>query len=145
MFRKRSYASATTSLVAPGTRVNGDVSFTGTLHVCGTIEGSISVNDGSEGMIVLSAEGTVSGMISVPVVAIDGHVIGDIHATERLELAAQARIEGDVYYRSLEMAAGAQVNGRMVHCEEAPRRLSGPQTESPVAGQDLETGATALK
>ncbi len=145
MFRKRSYASATTSLVAPGTRVCGDVNFTGTLHICGSIEGSVSVSDGSEGMVVLSAEGTVTGTISVPVVAIDGHVVGDIHATERLELAAQARIEGDVYYRSLEMAAGAQVNGRMVHCEEAPRRLSGPQTEIPVVGQDLETGATALK
>ena len=36
-------------------------------------------------------------------------------------LASRARINGDVYYRLLEMAMGAEVNGKLVHItEESP-------------------------
>jgi cytoskeletal protein CcmA (bactofilin family) len=60
---------------------------------------------------------------------INGQVTGDIYASERLELAPQARVVGDVRYNSLEMAAGAQVNGRMAHqgADHAPRELPSPE------------------
>jgi cytoskeletal protein CcmA (bactofilin family) len=70
----------------------------------------------------------VQGEIRVPHAVINGQVQGDVHASERLELAPQARITGDVRYRTLEMAAGAQVNGRMTHAGDvaAPRELPAP-------------------
>ena len=50
-------------------------------------------------------------------------------AGERLELAGKARVEGNIYYKVLEMSAGAQINGKMMHRAEPPRQLSGPDAE----------------
>ena len=39
---------------------------------------------------------------------------------------AQARIEGNIYYKVLEMAAGAQVCGHLVREDEPRRQLARP-------------------
>ncbi len=51
--------------------------------------------------------------------AIKGNVVGDVHANGRVELASNARVTGTVYYRLLEMAMGAEVNGQLVHRDAA--------------------------
>lgn len=123
-----------TSLIAAGTRIRGDVHFAGALHLDGTIEGSIHAEVDSGAVFTLSDQGRVTGEVHVPHAVINGTVKGNIHAAERLELAAQAVVEGDVHYRVLEMAAGAQVNGRMVHQKDEQRQLPQPEARpEPVA------------
>ncbi|HET6552978.1 MAG TPA: polymer-forming cytoskeletal protein [Dyella sp.] len=123
---ERAPSSADTSLIARGTTIHGDVRFSGTLHLDGRIEGSVLAEE--EGAVfTLSENGIVQGEIRVPHAIINGRVQGDIHAADRLELAPEARITGDVHYRTLEMAAGAQVNGRMSHhAADALRELPAP-------------------
>jgi cytoskeletal protein CcmA (bactofilin family) len=120
--------NADTSLIAHGTIIRGDIRFTGTLHLDGRIEGAV-IGEGSHAVFTLSEHGHVQGEVRVPHAMINGQVTGDIYASERLELATQARVVGDVRYNSLEMAAGAQVNGRMAHQGEdhAPRELPSPE------------------
>lgn len=128
--RSPSTQGADTSLIARGTSITGDVHFGGALHLDGCIEGAVLAEADSEAVFTLSAEGEVAGEVRVPNAVINGVVKGNIHAAARLELAAQARVEGDVHYRVLEMAAGAEVNGRMVHQgKEPPRQLGGPEAE----------------
>jgi cytoskeletal protein CcmA (bactofilin family) len=115
-----------TSLVARGTLIRGDLRFTGALHLDGRIEGSV-VAEGEDAMFTLSEHGEVQGEIHVPHAVINGHVTGDVHVTVRLELAPLARIDGDLRYHTLEMAAGAQVNGRISRqSEDTPRELPAP-------------------
>lgn len=110
-----SVGATATSLIARGVTVRGDVHFAGALHLDGTIEGSVHADPGSDGVLTISETGRVMGRIEVPHAVINGGVTGDIDVAERLELAALARVEGDVHYQVLEMAAGAQVNGKMIH------------------------------
>ena len=126
-----------TSLVASGTKIKGDVHFSGTLHLDGCIEGCVRADNDSGAVFTLSEHGQVIGEVQVPHAVINGTVKGDIHAVERLELAAQACVEGDVHYRVLEMAAGAQVNGRMVHQKENQRQLPNPDGEKAVFDDDV--------
>lgn len=121
-------ASSDTSLIARGTVVRGDLRFSGALHLDGRIEGSV-LAEGEDAVFTLSEQGQVQGEIHVPHAIINGQVQGDIHVAEKLELAPQARITGDVHYRTLEMAAGAQVNGRMSH-----RTDGGARRELPAPG-----------
>lgn len=114
-----------TTLIAPGTVIRGDVSFSGAMYVQGRIEGTLSA-EGDNASLTLSDEGAVAGEIRAPRIVLNGQVKGDVHASERLELAEAARIEGNIYYKVLEMAAGAQINGKMVHQAEQPRRLPAP-------------------
>jgi len=131
----RATGSNETSLIARGTVIRGDLRFSGALHLDGRIEGAV-LAEGEDAVFTLSEQGQVQGDIHVSHAIINGSVLGDIHAAERLELAPLARITGDVHYRTLEMAAGAQVNGRMSHrVEPVARELPAP---SPAAVEDAE-------
>ena len=103
-----------TSLIARGMVVRGDLRFSGALHLDGCVEGTV-LGLGEDAVFTLSEHGQVHGEVRVPHAVLNGQVHGDVYVADRLELAAQARVQGDVHYRTLEMAAGAQVNGRMSH------------------------------
>ncbi len=124
-----------TSLIARGTTVTGDLRFSGALHLDGRVEGSV-IGEGSDAVFTLSESGHIKGDIRVPHAVINGPVQGNIVVSEKLELAPQARISGDVSYNLLEMAAGAQVNGRMSH------QITRPQ-EDPVATLGLDDAVPA--
>jgi len=101
------------TLIGAGSRIDGDVRFSGGLRVDGVVSGNISSEDA--GTLVLSDEATVEGEIRVAHAVINGQVAGPIHASESLELQAKARVTGDVYYTSLEVHLGAVVEGRLMH------------------------------
>jgi len=125
----RNNTSHETSLIARGTVIRGDLRFSGALHLDGRIEGTV-LGEGDDAMFTLSEHGQVHGEIHVPQAVINGHVTGDVNVSVRLELAPQARIDGDLRYHTLEMAAGAQVNGRISRqVEEAQRELPAPEAE----------------
>jgi cytoskeletal protein CcmA (bactofilin family) len=125
----RNNTSHETSLIARGTVIRGDLRFSGALHLDGRIEGSV-LGEGDDAMFTLSEHGQVHGEIHVPQAVINGHVTGDVNVSVRLELAPQARIDGDLRYHTLEMAAGAQVNGRISRqVEQAQRELPAPDAE----------------
>lgn len=108
------------TLVGRNTEIDGDLSFSGGLHVDGTIRGNISAGNGPESMLSLSQHGVIKGEIRVPHVTINGTVEGDVYAEQRLELGAEARITGDVHYNLIEMTVGATVDGKMVHKPAGP-------------------------
>ena len=90
-------SSGGTTLISSETTVKGDITFTGQLDVEGTVVGSIQASSGDAVLRVVSG-GRVSGEIKVPHATVNGSIEGDIHSSERLVLAEQAVIDGDVYY-----------------------------------------------
>jgi len=140
MFNTKKESRAThegTTLIASGTTIKGDISFNGRLHVDGKIDGAIR-GDGAQAMLTLSEHAVVTGEVQAPHIVIDGAITGDVTASERLELASNARVEGNVYYKLLEMSAGAQINGKMVHRAEPPRQLAKPVVEGESAPIDAK-------
>lgn len=124
-----------TTLIAHGTVIRGDVEYAGGLHLDGAVEGSLSAQ-GEQAVLTVSEKGRVTGSIRAANACINGEVVGDIYVNGRLELAAQARVDGNVHYKVLEMAAGAQVNGKMVHESDVPRQLTGPGSSEPAEADD---------
>lgn len=111
------------TLIAANTQVVGDIRFKDQLFVNGHVDGNIQAGTGEPGKdpttLVISEEGSVSGEIRVPNVVINGRVEGNVYASARVELAAKARVKGNVYYRLIEMQLGAMVDGQLLH-EDAP-------------------------
>ena len=114
-----------TSLLAVGAELHGDMRFDGAVQVDGTVKGNLQA---LEGLVRVSAQGRVEGDIRAPHVIVDGEVLGDIHASEHLELGAKARIRGNLHYGVMEMAMGAQVEGNLCHMHGAERPLELPQS-----------------
>ena len=131
--RKKLKAPKVDSIVGRHTELYGDIRFSGGLLVDGTVKGNVLSEEDSSSVLFLSEHGTIEGDVKVPNVVLNGVIIGDVHARQHIELAANARITGNVYYSLIEMAMGAEVNGNLVHGGdelEAPLQLGhGPSLE----------------
>lgn len=103
------------TLIGRQTEILGDIRFTGGLHVDGKIKGKVIASADKASALSVSENGMVEGDVRVPNVVLNGTVIGDVHASQKIAIAAKARVTGNVYYRIIEMESGAQVNGQLVH------------------------------
>ncbi len=116
--RKKSKHSVIDSLVGSNSKMCGDMSFAGGCHIDGTVKGNVSADSASSSILSISEDGTVEGSVIVPYVVLNGTVRGDVYASQRVELGPTARIIGNVYYNLIEMAIGAEINGKLVHQPE---------------------------
>jgi cytoskeletal protein CcmA (bactofilin family) len=129
--RKQRRHSVVDSLVGSNTQVNGDLIFTGGCHIDGTVKGNVSAEADNHSALSISEDGTVEGGVTVPYVVLNGIVRGDVVATQRVELGPTARVIGNVYYNLIEMAIGAEINGKLVHQPEGQVPLIEPEDEKP--------------
>lgn len=125
MARKRFKAPKVSTVIGKDTEITGDISFEGGLHLDGKVVGNVSGREGGASSITVSEQGVVEGDVRVDVLILNGTIVGDVYASEKVELASQARVTGTVYYRLLEMAMGAEVNGQLVHSEDKEPRMLG--------------------
>jgi cytoskeletal protein CcmA (bactofilin family) len=123
MFKqKRRRDTAITTLVGSDTRVHGDLEFKGGCLVDGFVKGNVKSVDDENATLSISERGCVEGAVIVPNVLLNGTVNGDVKATQRVELGSNARVVGNVQYSLIEMAIGAEVNGKLIHESEASQR-----------------------
>lgn len=80
------------TLVGQNTQIHGDIHFSGGLHVDGVIKGSVMAEDNSNAVLTLSEHGRIEGEVRVPNIILNGNITGDVYASERIELAVQARV-----------------------------------------------------
>ena len=105
------------TLIGPQVTIHGDLVFSGGLYVEGRIHGKIIAEEGTKAILTLAEQGRIEGEVQAPIVVINGELHGDVHASERVELAARARVLGNVHYKVVEMRAGATLTGRLIHVD----------------------------
>ena len=103
------------SLIGAGTKIEGNVSFSGGLRVDGEIQGNVSAVTDQPSTLVLSEQARIDGEIKVSHLVVNGAINGPVWASEFLELQPRSRVTGDVHYSTIEMHLGAIVEGRLVH------------------------------
>lgn len=110
------------SLIAQGSRIDGNVKFAEGLRIDGEVVGDTRASPEQPSILVISESALVQGEIHADHVIINGTVRGPVHARELLELQPKARIEGDVHYKALEMHQGAMITGQLrpLDVEEKP-------------------------
>ena len=101
------------SLIATGSKIEGNLRFTEGLRVDGQVVGDLRANPDQPSILVISEEAIVQGAIDADHVIINGTVNGPVNARELLELQPRARIEGDITYKALEMHQGAVISGTL--------------------------------
>lgn len=132
MFKRRDKIPARIdTLIGKSVRVQGNVQFRGGLHIDGSIGGNVFADPDTAAMLSVSEHGQIDGSIDAPQVVLNGRVNGDIVASERLVLGAKARVLGNVHYGAIELALGAEVNGRLVSRSAA---AAGDTVVSPLNG-----------
>lgn len=121
MFKNKPKPQRIETLLGAGTRVIGDIQFSGGFHVDGYVKGNVDSPPDSGATLSVSDTGVIEGAVAVPNVVLNGTVKGDILAHDRVELGATARVTGNVYYGLIEMEMGAEINGKLIH---EPRKIA---------------------
>ena len=106
------------SLIAQGTRVEGDLLFSEGMRIDGEVVGDVRARAEQPSLLVISETAQVEGTVHADHVIINGTVVGPVHAAELLELQPRARVTGNVHYKSLEMHQGAVIAGQMCPAAE---------------------------
>lgn len=112
--KKTPISSRIDTLIARSARLQGDIEFTGGLHLEGHVIGNVRATAGDDATLWVSEQGIVEGAVDVPSLVVNGTVNGDVHGRQRVVIGASARIHGNVHYGTIEMALGAQVSGKLI-------------------------------
>lgn len=100
--------SGTETLIGPSVHVKGDFKSQGNIQVDGQVTGTIQTS----GNLRIGEQAKITANISAANAFVSGLIKGNVIISERLELSASAKIEGDVSTKILVIAEGAQLNGR---------------------------------
>jgi cytoskeletal protein CcmA (bactofilin family) len=96
------------SVIGPTLVFKGELSADEDLVIQGTIEGTIAHHKKN---LTVGKEGRVKADIHAASVSIEGHVDGDIHGDDFVELAKSAVVTGNIFCGRIKMADGARFNG----------------------------------
>ncbi|SCY37586.1 protein CcmA, bactofilin family [Nitrosospira sp. Nl5] len=107
------------SLIGAGTRIDGNITFSGGLRIDGQVRGNITATGDKPSTLVLSDQAVIEGKIKVSHAVINGTVVGPIHSNEYLELQAKARVSGEVCYKIMEIQLGASIEGMLLRQDDA--------------------------
>ena len=109
------------TLIGQNTKFTGDLHFTGGLHIDGIVKGNILADLNSGATLSIGVKGRVEGKIRVPYSIVHGTVDGDVYSAKQIEVGNHANISGNIYYQTITMQSGAQVNGSLQHHAEKER------------------------
>jgi cytoskeletal protein CcmA (bactofilin family) len=112
---------------------NCDVTFEGVLHFDGHSMGNIR---SAGGALIVTKKGRVDADIEVGVAIINGAVVGNITASERVFLDRDALVKGQIATRRLSVKPGAIFEGECVFIDG--NELPSTQPESPEEQEELK-------
>ncbi|HYJ39159.1 MAG TPA: polymer-forming cytoskeletal protein [Steroidobacteraceae bacterium] len=134
MFGRRKQSSTRIdTLLGKTATLNGDLEFSGGLHLDGRVNGNVSSNATDGGALSVSESGFIEGNVEVTNIVMNGTVNGDMHARDRLVLGGSARVNGNVHYGVIEMAPGAVITGKLIPLGKDKAPETQPEAAPPVA------------
>jgi len=125
------------TIIGSDIRISGDMQFAGNALIEGYFEGNIKTEE-NDSKLTISEHGHVKGSVVVPHLLVNGTIEGDVCVAEHLECGPKARIIGDVQYNQMEIAVGAQVDGKLI-----PKSEGEIVEENKKAGAELSSVKTA--
>ena len=102
------------SVFGAATRIEGTVRIEESVRIDGRIEGNLDQPDGNARWIVIGPKGEVHGDIRAQNVSVAGKVLGNIIASESIELLEGSEVRGNITHKSINVEPGASVHGQLI-------------------------------
>ena len=125
------------SMLADGCTFEGKMLLNGESRLGGKIKGFVVSN----GILTIEESAVISGQVTGDFIQINGHVDGDVRASELLRLSNTARISGDICAKKLIVEEGASINGRVSELEKTVSNSSASKAV-PVHPKNIEKVAS---
>lgn len=128
------------AILGKGSKVVGNLTFTGPVELDGHVEGEINAQD----RITIGESAVINARIIGGEVVVKGTVNGDINASKRLSLKRPAKVIGNISSTNLSIEEGVVFEGKCIM--SSPNSASANLTQKGVvgvAGNAGKLGATA--
>lgn len=125
-WRKRSHAhyrrTELSAYLDERSEIEGTYTFSGTAMLNGKLRGVILSND----TLIVGEKGVVNATVSAGSVVVHGEVVGNVTATERVELRGNARVFGDIEAPVVVVEEGVLFEGHCRMTKARPAEMSSP-------------------
>jgi cytoskeletal protein CcmA (bactofilin family) len=98
-----------TTVIGADTKIKGEMTFENTARLLGQFEGKIT----AKGELQVADGAACRAAVEAGKVVVDGLVEGNVHARDRIELTARAKMKGDIAASKLVVAEGATLVGHV--------------------------------
>lgn len=98
-----------TAFLDEGSEIEGKYTFSGTVLLNGKFQGEIASPD----TLIIGERGVVNASVRAGTLVVNGELVGDVHASERVELSGKARVFGDLESPVIVLEEGVMFEG---HC-----------------------------
>jgi cytoskeletal protein CcmA (bactofilin family) len=139
--RRKQVSTRIDTLLGKTATLNGNLEFSGGLHLDGRVNGNVQSNAEDGGALSVSESGFIEGNVEVTNIVMNGTVNGDMYARDRLVLGGSARVNGNVHYGVIEMAPGAVITGKLIPLGKDQAGSSETQPESAPSVAAAKSGA----
>ncbi|MCZ4280194.1 polymer-forming cytoskeletal protein [Kiloniella laminariae] len=109
---KRLETSGIPSILSPDLNLVGDLTSSGDLQIDGTVQGDIVCR-----FATIGEKAVVKGSVKAEEIRVCGMVQGQLNA-DVISLASTAKVVGDILHKSIEIEAGAHVEGQFRRVSE---------------------------
>lgn len=111
------------SIISNSTKIIGNISSSGTIHVDGRVEGDVTCDE-----LVIGVKGTVLGAVVVNNLQIYGVLQGKAKV-DSLFIAKSAKLIGDATHNSIAIEPGAYIDGHCSHASKEKPTEAAPTKE----------------
>ncbi len=102
------------SILGIATSIEGNLHVNESLRIDGRLKGNIKQEPGESRWIIISSSAEIQGDIHAQNVSITGKVIGNIFASDSIELMNGCDVRGNITHKSLTVEPGALVFGQLI-------------------------------
>ncbi len=127
------------TIIGAGVVFDGKITGSATLRIDGKLMGDTEVS----GLVIVGETGEIKGNVTADRLLIAGQLVGQVKATERVEIVSGGRLIGDVQTASFVVADGSVFNG---NCQMGDQTVPAVPHNSQPSGsfileeeQDFET------
>ena len=108
-----------TAFIDEGSELEGKYAFSGTVMLNGRFKGEITSTD----TLIIGERGVVNATVRVGTAVISGELVGNLEATERIELKGKARVFGELEAPVIVVEEGVLFEG---HCRMTKTKPAEP-------------------
>ncbi len=102
------------SILGVATSIEGNLHVNESLRIDGKLKGNIKQEPGEARWIIIASSAEIQGDINAQNVSISGKVIGNIVASDSIELMDGCDVRGNITHKSLTVEPGALVFGQLI-------------------------------
>lgn len=108
---------ANDTIIGQGVTVEGDLKSDHDIWINGKVVGSVKAG----GTVTIAADGDVKANVQAQTVILAGKLKGKITAQDAVNIHETAKLDGDIETKSLMVANGARLNGKVAMHQDKPR------------------------